>query len=167
MICSIYRYYLCQISLRLKETGKLNQFVFFFMPHLLTYSFFFRTWRPINPSYPEVCDIANIYGLFFYIQILFMPCFIKIESCWQAFQVRPFLHPPVTYSLFFRIWRLINPSYPEVCDIANIYALFFYIQILFMPSFIKIERGWQTFQVRPFSSSPSYLFGLFDNLAPH
>ena len=65
---SICTYYLCQVSLRLKEAGKLFQFGLFFIPHLLTYSLFFRIWRLINPSYPEVCDIANIYD-FFYIYI--------------------------------------------------------------------------------------------------
>ena len=59
MICSsIYRYYLCQVSLRLKEAGKLYQFGLFFVPHLLIRSFFFRIWRLINPSHPEVCNIS-------------------------------------------------------------------------------------------------------------
>ena len=67
-----------------------------------------------------------------------MPSIIKIERGWQALPVWPFLRPSFTYSLFFfRIWRLINPSHPEVCNISILSILTRRIKTL--PFAIKVS----------------------------
>ena len=77
-----------------------------------------------------------------------MPSFIKNERGWQAFQVRPFLHPPVTYSLSLTIWLLSGSvRYSQYIQPLTVkYSKSFNVSVeIFVPRERKFTRLFKEF----------------------